>query len=152
MNKKEIAQRFTRQMLGQEPSNDQQEQVNPPQEEQQPELTQIQKLLPEIERLHSKALKNYRIRAKDSRYQQAAGADGQYGKQPRLSDTKDCIQRGADIQSQQQDRQQVGHQALPGSDLIGSLLGTGHPAGDMDQNALNEFKRKRKKRKGQKLC
>lgn len=63
MNKKEIAQQFTRQMLGQETSSNQQEPVNPPQEEQQPELTQIQKLLPEIERLYSKALENYRIRS-----------------------------------------------------------------------------------------
>ncbi|GAB2690515.1 hypothetical protein GCM10027037_11950 [Mucilaginibacter koreensis] len=91
------------------------------------------------------------IRAKDSRHQQAAGADGQHSNQPRLSNTKDSFQRGANIQGQQQGGQQVGHQALPGSDLIRNLLGTDHPAGDMDQSALNEFKRKRKKRKGQKL-
>ena len=42
MNKKEIAQQFTRQMLGQE-NNNQQEPDN------QSELTQIRKLLPEIE-------------------------------------------------------------------------------------------------------
>ncbi|MBD1384605.1 relaxase/mobilization nuclease domain-containing protein [Mucilaginibacter rigui] len=91
------------------------------------------------------------IRAKDSRYQQAARADGQPGNQSGVPDQKYLIQRGADIQSQQQGRQQVGHQALPGSDFIGSLLGTDHLAGDMDQSALNEFKRKRKKRKGQRL-
>lgn len=91
------------------------------------------------------------IRAKDSRHQQAAGADGQHGQQPRLSDTKNSLQRGRNLQSQQQGGQQVGHQALPGSDLIGSLLGTDHPAGDMDQSALNEFKRKRKKSKRQRL-
>ena len=61
MNKKEIAQQFTRQMLGQE-SSSQQEPDNQPQEEQHPELTQIQKLLPEIERMYSRALENYRIR------------------------------------------------------------------------------------------
>ncbi|GAA4919802.1 relaxase/mobilization nuclease domain-containing protein [Mucilaginibacter defluvii] len=91
------------------------------------------------------------IRAKDSRYQPAAGADGQPGNQYGVPNQKYRIQRGTDIQSQQQGWQQVGHQALPGSDFIGSLLGTDHPAGDMDQSALNEFKRKRKKRKGQRL-
>ncbi|WP_158827544.1 relaxase/mobilization nuclease domain-containing protein [Mucilaginibacter lacusdianchii] len=91
------------------------------------------------------------IRAKDSRYQQAAGTDGQHSNQSGVPDQKHRIQRGADIQSEQQGRQQVGHQALPGGDLIGSLLGTDHPAGDMDQSPLNEYKRKRKKRKGQRL-
>jgi len=87
----------------------------------------------------------------DRKYQQAAGTDGQHGNQSRLSDTKDSRQRGTDLQSKQSGWQQVGHQALPGSDLIGSLLGTDHHAGDMDQGALNEFKRKRKKRKGQRM-
>ncbi|QXV66310.1 relaxase/mobilization nuclease domain-containing protein [Mucilaginibacter sp. 21P] len=91
------------------------------------------------------------IRTKDSRHQQAAGADGQPGNQSGIPNQKYRIQRGTDIQSQQQGRQQVGHQALPGSDLIGSLLGTDHPVSDMDQSPLNEFKRKRKKRKGQRL-
>ncbi|MDN3551260.1 relaxase/mobilization nuclease domain-containing protein [Mucilaginibacter aquaedulcis] len=91
------------------------------------------------------------IRAKDSRDQQAAGADGQHSNQPRLSDSKNSLQRGTDLPSQQQVRQQMVHQTIPGSNLIGSLLGTNHPTGDMDQNALNEFKRKRKKRKGQRL-
>ncbi|MCD8739705.1 relaxase/mobilization nuclease domain-containing protein [Mucilaginibacter roseus] len=91
------------------------------------------------------------IRAKDSRHQQAAGADGQHSNESGVPNQKYRIQRGTDLQSQQQGRQQVGHQALPGSDLIGNLLGTSHPAGDMDQSALNEFKRKRKKRKGQRL-
>jgi len=85
------------------------------------------------------------------KYQQAAGTDGQFGNQSRLSDTKDSQQRGTNLQGQQPGRQQVGHQALPDSDLIGSLLGTDHHAGDMDQGALNEFKRKGKKRKGQKI-
>lgn len=85
------------------------------------------------------------------KYKQAAGTYGQHDNQPRLSDTKDSRQRGTDLQGQQPSRQQVGHQALPGGDLIGSLLGTDHHAGDMDQAALNEFKRKRKKRKGQRL-
>jgi hypothetical protein len=85
------------------------------------------------------------------KYKQAAGTDGQHHNQPRLSNTTDSRQRGADLQGQQSNRQQVGRQALPGSDLIGSLLGTDHPTGNMDQTALNEFKRKRKKRKGQRL-
>ncbi|MCQ6958609.1 relaxase/mobilization nuclease domain-containing protein [Mucilaginibacter aquariorum] len=85
------------------------------------------------------------------KYKQAAGTDGQHGNQPRLSDTKDSQQRGTNLQGQPSGRQQVGYQALPDSDLIGSLLGTDHHAGDMDQTALNEFKRKRKKRKGQRM-
>ena len=85
------------------------------------------------------------------KHKQAAGSDGQHSHQSGLSDTKDSRQRGTDLQGQQPGRQQVGHQALPGSDLIGSLLGTDHYAGNMDQGALNEFKRKRKKRKGQRL-
>jgi hypothetical protein len=85
------------------------------------------------------------------KYRQTAGADGPYRNQLGVSNTKDSRQRGADLQGQPSGRQQVGHQALPGSDLIGSLLGTDHNAGDMDQAALNEFKRKRKKRKGQRL-
>src|SRR4051812_6920758 len=62
MNKKEIAQQYTRQMLRQENSS-LQEPDNQPQEEPQSELTQIQKLLPEIERMYSRALENYRIRS-----------------------------------------------------------------------------------------
>jgi hypothetical protein len=85
------------------------------------------------------------------KYKQTAGTDGQHGSQSGVPDQKYRIQRGTDLQSQQPSRQQVGHQALPGSDLIGSLLGTDDHAGDMDQGALNEFKRKRKKRKGQRL-
>jgi hypothetical protein len=91
------------------------------------------------------------IRTKNSRHQQAAGADGQHSNQSGVPNQKYRIQRGTDLQSQQPSWQQVGDQALPGSDLIRSLLGTDHPAGDMDQSALNEFKRKRKKRKGQRL-
>lgn len=91
------------------------------------------------------------IRAKDSGYQQAAGTVGQQSNQSRVPNQKYRIQLGTNLQSQQSSRQQVGHQALPGSDLIGNLLGTDHPAGYMDQSALNEFKRKRKKRKGQRL-
>ncbi|NNU33924.1 hypothetical protein HK413_06760 [Mucilaginibacter sp. S1162] len=85
------------------------------------------------------------------KYKQAAGNNGQHGNQPRFSDTKDSQQRRTNLQRQPSGRQQVGYQALPDSDLIGSLLGTDHHAGDMDQTALNEFKRKRKKRKGQRL-
>lgn len=92
------------------------------------------------------------IRAKDSGYQQAVGTDGQHSNQSGVPNQKYRVQRGADLQGQQPSRQQVGHQASPSSDLIGSLLGTDHPAGDMDQSALNESKRKRKnKRKGLRL-
>jgi hypothetical protein len=84
------------------------------------------------------------------KYQQKTGANGQHRNQSRLSDTKDSSKRGTNLQSQQTGRQQVGHQALSDRDLIRSLLGTDHHAGDMDQGALNEFKRK-KKRKGLRL-
>jgi hypothetical protein len=77
---------------------------------------------------------------------------GQQSNQPGVPDQKYRIQRRADLQGEQSDGQQVGHQALPSSDLIGSLLGTDYHAGDMDQAALNEFKRKRKKRKWQRLA
>ncbi|WP_448700876.1 relaxase/mobilization nuclease domain-containing protein [Mucilaginibacter sp. AW1-3] len=87
----------------------------------------------------------------DRKYKQAAGANGQQGNQSGVPDTKDSRQRGTNLQGQQPSRQQVGHQAILDSDLIGSLLGIDHHAGDMDQTALNEFKRKRKKRKGQRL-
>jgi hypothetical protein len=89
------------------------------------------------------------IEKANRKYKQAAGADGQQSDKPGVSDQKYRIQRGTDLQSEPSGRQQVGHQALSGSDFIGSLLGTDHHAGDMDQGALNEFKRKRKKRKGQ---
>lgn len=80
-----------------------------------------------------------------------AGADGKHNSKHGISDPNDRTQRGADRQSQQQSGQQVGDQALPGSDLIRSLLGTDHYAVGMDQTAINKSKRKRKKRKGQRL-
>jgi hypothetical protein len=80
-----------------------------------------------------------------------AGADGKHNSDHGISDPNDRSKRGADRQSQQQSGQQVGDQALPGSDLIRSLLGTNHPSSGMDQTAISEFKRKRKKRKGQRL-
>jgi hypothetical protein len=85
------------------------------------------------------------------KYKQAAGTNEQHSNQPGVSNTNDRSQRGTDLQGQQPGRQQVGHQALPDSDLIGDLLSTNHHAGDMDQSALNQFNRKRKKRKGQRL-
>ncbi|TSD63870.1 relaxase/mobilization nuclease [Inquilinus sp. KBS0705] len=93
-----------------------------------------------------------KIGNENRKYQQKAGNDEQRRNQSGFSDTKDSGQRGTDIQSKQSGRQQVDYQALPDSDLIGSLLGTDLHAGDMDQGALNEFKRKLKKRKGQRLC
>jgi len=85
------------------------------------------------------------------KYKQAAGTDGQHGNQPCFSNTTDSRQRGTDLQGQQPGRKQVGHQTLSDSDFIGNLLGTDHHAGDMDQGALNQFKRKRKKKRGYRL-
>jgi len=77
------------------------------------------------------------------------GTDGKYNSEHGVPDPNDRRQRGADLQSQQQSRKQVGDQALPGSDLIRSLLGSDHDTGDMDQAALNKFKKKKKR--GQKI-
>jgi hypothetical protein len=82
------------------------------------------------------------------KYQQKAGNDGQRRNQSRFSDTKDSGQRRSDLQKQSAGRESVGHQGLPDRDLIGNLLSADHHAGDMYQAALNQFKRKRKKRKG----
>lgn len=82
------------------------------------------------------------------KYQQKTGNDGQRRNQSGFSDTKDSGQRRSDLQGQSAGREPLGHQGLPDRDLIGHLLGADHDAGDMDQTALNQFKRKRKKRKG----
>lgn len=79
------------------------------------------------------------------------GADGKYNSQHGVSNPNDRKQRGTDLQGKQSGRQQVGHQALPRSDLIRVLLGTDYDSSNMDQTALNQFKRKRKKRKGPRL-
>lgn len=91
------------------------------------------------------------VRSANRNYKQAPGTNGTYCDQPRLPDKIDPGQRGTDLQDQQSGRQQVGHQTLFDSDIIGSLLGPDHHSGDMDQAALNEFKPKRKKRKRQRL-
>ena len=85
------------------------------------------------------------------KYQQKAGNDGQRGNQFGFSDTKDSGQRRPNLQGQSTSWQSVGHQGLPDSNFIGHLLGADHDAGDMDQAALNQFKQKLKKRKGQRL-
>jgi hypothetical protein len=78
-----------------------------------------------------------------------AAGSGRHSDQPGISDQNDRGQRGTDLQGQQSGRQQVGHQALPGSDLIGDLLGGDNNTDGMDQAALNQFKRKRKKKRRQ---
>ena len=85
------------------------------------------------------------------KHQQKAGDNGQRRNQPGFSDTKNSGQRGPDLQGQSAGRQPVDHQGLPDRDLIGHLLGTDHDAGGMDKGALNQFKRKRKKRRGLRL-
>lgn len=91
------------------------------------------------------------IRTANREHKQASGTTGTHSNQPHLSDKNNPRQRGTDLPNQQSGRQQMGHPTLPNSNLIGSLLGPDHHAGDMDQAPLNEFKRKRKKRKGQRL-
>jgi hypothetical protein len=80
---------------------------------------------------------------------QGTGNNGKHDHADGLPDSNVRQQRGADRKVQQQGGQQMGGQAVLGSDLIRSLLGPDHDAGDLDQAALNEFKRK--KRKGQRL-
>lgn len=84
----------------------------------------------------------------DSGSAQRSGPDSN---QPGVSNPKDRGQRGTNLQVQQSDRQQVGDQALPGSDLIRDLLGTDNHVGDLADGALNQFKKKRKKRKGRRI-
>jgi hypothetical protein len=88
------------------------------------------------------------IGTSNSRHNKQTQNTGQHSNKSRFSDTKDSRQRGTNQQGKHKGRQQVGHQALPGLDFIGSLLSTDHHAGDMDQAALNQFKRIRKKKRG----
>ncbi|QQL51207.1 relaxase/mobilization nuclease domain-containing protein [Mucilaginibacter ginkgonis] len=55
------------------------------------------------------------------------------------------------LSAQQQDRQQVDCQGLSRSDLISDLLGLDHHAADLDNAQVNEFKRRKKKKKGHRL-
>jgi len=73
---------------------------------------------------------------------------GQDSKQSNVSDTTDRSQRRKNLQGQQGNRQQVGPKALLHSDLIGDMFGVNDNADNMDQVALNQFKRKRKKKRG----
>jgi hypothetical protein len=77
-----------------------------------------------------------------------ATGSGHDGNQTGVPDQNDRSQCRTDLQGQKPGWQQVGHPALPGSDLIGDLLGLNHNADHPDQAALNQFKRKRKKKRG----
>jgi Relaxase/Mobilisation nuclease domain len=77
----------------------------------------------------------------------AAQSIGKHGGQPIISNKKYCGERGADLSIQQSGRQQMDNSSIPGGDLIGDLLGVDYNVSDMDQGTLNEFKRKRKKRR-----
>lgn len=77
----------------------------------------------------------------------AAQSVGEHSGQPIISNTKHRGERGADLSIQQSGRQQMGNSAILGGDFVGDLLGVNNDVSDMDQNALNQFKRK-KKRKG----
>lgn len=93
-------------------------------------------------RLQQQIGKAYRQDAKGS------GANGKDDHADGVPDSNVRQQRGTDRKVQQQGGEQMGDQALPGSDLIRSLLGPDHDAGDMDQAALNQFKRRKKKKRG----
>jgi hypothetical protein len=77
----------------------------------------------------------------------AAQSVGEHSGQPIISNKKYSGERGADLSVQQSGRQQMGNSAIPGGDLIGDLLGVNNNAGGVDQNAVNQLKRKRKKSK-----
>ena len=81
----------------------------------------------------------------------AAQSIGEHSDQPIISNTKNSGERGADLSIQQSGRQQMGNSAISGGDLIGDLLGVNNNADSMDQNALNQFKRNRRKKCGHRL-
>lgn len=81
----------------------------------------------------------------------AAQSVGEHSGQPILSDKKYCGERRADLSIQQSGRQQMGNSAIHGGNLVGDLLGVNNNADSMDQNAINQFKRNRKKKRGQRL-
>jgi hypothetical protein len=81
----------------------------------------------------------------------AAQSVGEHGGQPIISNKKYRGERGADLSIQQSCRQQMGYSAIRGGNLIGSLLGVDNDADNMDQNAVNQFKRNRKKKRGHRM-
>jgi len=81
----------------------------------------------------------------------AAQSVGEHSGQPIISNTKYRGERGADLSIQQSGRQQMGNSAIPGGNLIGDLLGVDNNADSMDQAAVNQFKRNRKKKRGHRL-
>lgn len=81
----------------------------------------------------------------------AAQSVGEHSGQPVISNKKYRGERGADLSIQQSGRQQMGNSVILSGDLIGDLLGVDNNAISMDQNALNQFKRNRKKKRGQRL-
>lgn len=78
----------------------------------------------------------------------AAQSIGKHSGQPILSNTKYRGERRADLSIQQSGRQQMGNSAIRGGDLIGDWLGVDNDADNLDQNALNQFRRNRKRKKG----
>jgi hypothetical protein len=81
----------------------------------------------------------------------AAQSVGEHSGQPIISNKKHSGERGADLSIQQSGRQQMGNSAILGGNLVGDLLGVNNDVSDMDQNALNQFKRNRKKKRGHRL-
>jgi len=78
----------------------------------------------------------------------AAQSVGEYSGQLIISNTKYRGERGADLSIQQPGRQQMGNSVILGGDLVGDLLGVNNDVDNMDQNAVNNFKQKRKKKRG----
>jgi hypothetical protein len=91
------------------------------------------------------------IRKANRNDSKAAQSAGEHSGQPILSNTKHRGERGADLSIQQSGRQQMGNSPILGGDLVGNLLGVNSNAGNMDQNAVNQFKRNSKKKRGRRL-
>ncbi len=150
MNKKEIAQQYTRQILGQEPTSRTRQSTSGGSTERTIADTKVtagnrNDLQQGTGKLQDQIGKANRNNCK------AAQSVGEHGGQPIISNKKYRGERGADLSFQQSGRQQMGNSAIPGGDLIGDLLGVDNNAGNLDQAAVNQFKRKKNKRRGHKL-
>jgi hypothetical protein len=158
MNKKEIAQQFTRQILEQKPEKVQQPESQEPAAVQtkpksalQEEVEAARKLLMEIQILYNKAQDNYkkglekRITETAHQLQQlealAAGITFQI--------KNDGGQHRTNKAGQQSGRQQMAHQGLPDRSFIGDMLSADHPDSHMaDPGLTSNRRRKRKKKRG----
>lgn len=81
----------------------------------------------------------------------AAQSVGEHSGQPIISNKKYRGERGADLSIQQSGRQQMGNSAILGGNLVGDLFGVNNNADSVDQDAVNQFKRKNRKKRGRRV-